>query len=135
MPTGKTKDAGWQIGVSRTIDAPLAAVWEWLTAREGVRLWLGPGATLPTAKGDTYETADGIRGELRSYRPDDRIRLTWQPATWSHDSTVQVAVQAKGAKTMVRFHQERLVDGAEREQQRSYWGSILNRLDTEIAEG
>jgi len=36
---------------------------------------------------------------------------------------------------MVRFHQERLVDGAEREQQRSYWGSILNRLDTEIAEG
>ena len=133
MPIGLTKDAGWQIGVSRTLDAPLAVVWRLLNSREGLDIWLGPGAVLPAENGATYETADGIRGELRSYRPDDRIRLTWQPASWKHDSTVQVAVTAKGARTTVRFHQERLADGLEREQQRSYWSSILDRLDAELA--
>jgi uncharacterized protein YndB with AHSA1/START domain len=135
MPTGETKDAGWQIGVSRTVDAPLPDVWELLTSSQGLGIWLGPDATLPWAKGETYETADGIQGELRSFRRQDRIRLTWQPATWSHDTTVQVAVAASGPKTMLRFHQERLADAAERERQRSYWSSIVGRLEQELGQG
>lgn len=134
MPTVRTKDTGWQIGVSRTIDASLPAVWELLTSSRGLDIWLGRDAALPEEKGERYETADGIQGELRSYRPNVRIRLTWQPATRSHDSTVQVAVQDKGPKTMVRFHQGRLVDGAERERQREFWTGVIDRLEKALAE-
>lgn len=28
MPVGQTQDAGWQIGVSRTLDHPLERVWD-----------------------------------------------------------------------------------------------------------
>ncbi|MEU0158601.1 hypothetical protein ABZ154_07070 [Streptomyces sp. NPDC006261] len=41
MPTGLTQDAGWEIGVSRTIQQPPQAVWEFITGPEGVALWLG----------------------------------------------------------------------------------------------
>lgn len=135
MPTGRTKGAGWQIGVSRTIDAPLGVVWDLLTSDAGVAIWLGPGASLPLVKGDAYATADGIRGELRSYHREDRIRLTWHPVAWSHDSTVQVAVAPKGARTVIRFHQERLADSDERVRQREYWTSVLDRFVGELSSG
>ena len=135
MPTGETQGAGWQIGVSRTVAAPLPEVWELLTGPRGLRIWLGAGVVLPTRAGEPYETAEGVRGEVRSYRPNDRIRLAWQPSGWSHDSTVQVALQDKGDRTVVRFHQERLADGAERERQRAHWTSVIDRLEAELDPG
>jgi uncharacterized protein YndB with AHSA1/START domain len=130
MPTGLTKDAGWEIGVSRTVAAPPERVWRVLTSARGLGVWLGPGARLPKTKGSHYETSDGISGEVRSFRPLDRVRITWRPTGWQHDSTVQVAISKSrhGAKTTVRFHQERLRSAAEREQQRAYWRQALERL-------
>lgn len=105
-PTGKTKDAGWQIGVSRTVAKPVDDVWQLLTSERGVRIWLGGGVSLPTIKGASYTTDDGTTGQIRSYRPN-RIRLTWRPADWTYESTIQVAVAGDGAKASIRFHQER----------------------------
>jgi hypothetical protein len=68
-------------------------------------IWLGSGAELPERPGQTYETADGTRGELRSRRERDRIRLTWQPQDWD---------------------QERLADERERERQRTYWRQVAD---------
>ncbi|MET0966219.1 MAG: SRPBCC domain-containing protein [Nakamurella sp.] len=129
---GLTRDAGWEIGVSKTIDAPLTAVWDYLTSPDGVAQWLGGGLTLPAEKGASYTTPDGTTGQLRSFRPGDRIRLTWQPADWDHASTVQVATRANGAKTMLRFHQEKLAGATEREQQRAHWAGVLQRVVDEL---
>jgi uncharacterized protein YndB with AHSA1/START domain len=117
-PGGLTRDAGWEIGVSRTVEVPAQRVWELLASERGQAIWLGAGAGLTTEKGASYETIEGTVGEVRSFRPLDRIRLTWQPPDWDHESTVQVAIRAKGATTLIRFHQERLANAAEREQQR-----------------
>lgn len=126
---GLTKDAGWEIGVSKTLDHPIEQVWEFLTSAEGRALWLGHGVEVLDEKGRRYETADGTTGEARSFRPHDRIRLTWQPKDWTHDSTVQVAVARSGAdRTMLRFHQDRLIDAKEREQQREHWRAVLNSV-------
>lgn len=123
MPTGLTKGAGWEIGLSRTLPLPHSAVWDFLTGDEGVGLWLGPGAHLPEEKGQPYETADGIRGELRSRRPGDRVRLTY------NGTTVQVAVTAAGpGKSVLRFHQERLSSAAEREERRAHWRAVMERV-------
>ncbi|WP_406279678.1 SRPBCC domain-containing protein [Streptomyces sp. NBC_00191] len=123
MPTGLTQDAGWEIGVSRTLPLPVAAVWEFITSPEGVALWLGEGVRLPTGKGESYETGDGIAGEVRSYRPGDRVRLTYGR------STLQVAVSASGeGRAVLRFHQERLGDAEERERQRAHWKAVMGEV-------
>jgi uncharacterized protein YndB with AHSA1/START domain len=131
MPAGKTKTAGWEIGVSRTVDHPSEAVWRLLTSKRGTAIWLGAGATVSTEKGAPYETADGTIGEIRSFRPLDRIRLTWQPPG-GDESTVQVAISDRGSKTVVGFHQERLNGAAERERQRAHWSAVLDRIEAAL---
>lgn len=42
-PVGKTRDGGWQIGVS-TVDQPVKEVWDFLTSTEGTGLWVGHGS-------------------------------------------------------------------------------------------
>ena len=128
MPVGLTKDAGWEIGISRTVHHPIEKVWATLSSDDGVATWLGEGVDLPMEPGESYTTADGTHGEIRSCRPNDRIRLTWQPAGWSHDSTVQVALSRAASGTTVRFHQERLADAKERERQRKHWTAVLDRF-------
>jgi uncharacterized protein YndB with AHSA1/START domain len=128
-PIGRTKDAGWEIGVSRTVDRPVAEVWDFLTSDAGTAVWLGAGVQRLDEPGAAYVTEAGTAGEIRSVRPRDRVRLTWQPEDWDHDSTVQFTVRsAPGDKTRVVFHQERLVDAAERERQRAHWQGVMDAL-------
>ncbi len=127
-PTGLTRDVGFEIGVSRTVDAPLSDVWDAVVGDEGVRIWLGDGVRLPAGKGTAYETADGTIGEIRSFHPNDRIRLTWRPPGWDHETTVQVTVSGRNGRTVIRFHQERLADPDERARQREHWRSVMDRL-------
>jgi uncharacterized protein YndB with AHSA1/START domain len=132
MPTGKTNDAGWQIGVSTTLDHPIADVWKLLTDPAGIAIWLGNGVTLHGTRGEIYETEDGTVGEVRSFHPEDRIRLTWQPHDWDHDTTVQLAVRANGDRTKLTLHQERLANADEREQQRTYWKGVATKLTDQL---
>jgi uncharacterized protein YndB with AHSA1/START domain len=133
MPVGLTKDAGWEIGVSRTLARPAAEVWDLLTSARGSALWLGPGLEWPAARGTAYELDDGTVGEVRSFRPLERLRLTWQPPDWDHGSTVQIAIVDNGDRTRVTFHQERLADAAERERQRAHWSAAMDRVEAALS--
>ncbi len=132
MPTGKTNDAGWQIGVSTTFDHPLADVWNLITDPEGVSIWLGNGVTIAGNKGETYETADGTVGEIRSFHAEERIRLTWQPKDWDHNTIVQLVMRRVGDRTRLTLHQERLADAVERDWQRGHWRSVASNLANEL---
>lgn len=133
MPVGKTMDAGWQIGVSITVRRNVVDVWDYLVSTEGLETWLGSGVGLHGGKGETYETKDGTHGELRSYRPLDRIRLTWQPKDWDHETTVQIALDDKGDRTGIAFHQERLADADERRRQREHWRAVSEQVHHDLS--
>lgn len=130
MPTGLTRDAGWQIGVSKTLPLPVSEVWDFIAGSAGVALWLGEGVELPTEKKARYETAEGISGEVRGYRPGDRIRLTYG------STTLQIAVTSAGeGRSVLRFHQEQLADAAERERQRAHWKAVMARVMAALGVG
>lgn len=126
-PVGLTKDAGWEIGVSRTLPVSLEEAWAFLLSPAGMSLWLGEGVA-PLAKGASYETADGTSGEVRSLRPLDRVRLTWRPPGREEPATVQLALVAAASGCSVRFHTERLTSAEERERMRGHWREVLRRL-------
>ena len=128
-PTGHTKGVGWEIGVSRTVPFPIDDVWDFLTSTAGAAVWLGAGVQRLEEPGAAYETEAGTAGEIRSVRPHDRVRLTWRPVDWDHESTVQFTVtSAAEDRTRVTFHQERLADAAERERQRAHWKGVMDAL-------
>ncbi|WP_077800858.1 SRPBCC domain-containing protein [Streptomyces sp. JHA26] len=124
MPTGLTQDAGWQIGVSRTLAHPPSVVWDFISGTEGLALWLGPGVVLTSERGAPYRTGEGVTGEVRGYHPGRKIRVT------HGTTTVQVALApaAEGARTMLRFHQEHLTGPEERERRRAHWGRVMDRV-------
>ncbi|MBB5856690.1 SRPBCC domain-containing protein [Amycolatopsis umgeniensis] len=129
---GKTKDAGWEIGVSKTVAYQLEHVWDYLSG-PGLATWLGD-VRLDPAKGAPYETAEGTVGEVRGYREREKIRLTWRPKGWGHESTVQVALRDAGPdKTVVVFHQERLAGPEERAAQREHWQAVLKIVVDDLA--
>jgi uncharacterized protein YndB with AHSA1/START domain len=129
--TGKTKDAGWEVGVRRTVAAPVETVWDFLLG-EGLPLWLG-NVTLTLEKGAEYATDDDISGRILSYTPGLRIRLSWQPGEWDHDSTLQLTVRATDAGTTIGFHQEQLSGREERKIMLGHWKEVVEQLDDAIA--
>lgn len=132
-PVGKTRDAGWEIGVSRVVHAAPEIVWDALTSAPGLHLWLGAGTRLPMEKGTPYETADGTVGEVRSHHPRDRIRLTMRAPDADHETTLQVTIRPGAHGTTIGFHQERLADADERERQRAHWKGVLDALEALLA--
>jgi uncharacterized protein YndB with AHSA1/START domain len=133
MPTGLTENAGWEIGVSRTLSADVGEVWALLTSPDGLALWLGGLDTLPTELGEGYTTTDGGTRELRSRQERERVRLTWRPPG-GEESTVQVTVSRAGeGRTLLRFHQERLRDAGDRNRQRVHWRSVVDALQRALA--
>lgn len=132
-PTGLTKDAGWQVGVSRTLPVDFDTAWEYLLSPAGLSLWLGDGLAGPLEKGRTYETIEGTTGEIRSLRPGDRVRLTWRPPGRQQEAIVQLVLRPAVTGCSVRFHSERLDSENEREAMRSHWRTILDQLAAAIS--
>ena len=126
-----TNDAGWDVGVRQTINAPLDTVWAYLLA-DGLPIWLG-NTTLTLAKEARYATDDDIFGHIISVSPKARLRMTWQPGEWDHDSTLHVTVKAVDGGTVIGFEQERLASREERKAMLGHWKDVLARLDEALA--
>jgi uncharacterized protein YndB with AHSA1/START domain len=124
--TGLTKDAGWEVGVRQTVDAPLPLVWEYLLGA-GLPLWLGQ-TELRLEKGAQYQTSDGVAGEVRAYTADSKIRLTWHPDDWPHDSTLQLSVREVATGTTIGIHHDRLADRDERRMMLGHWKNVIVQL-------
>ena len=134
-PVGRTKDVGWQIGVSRTLPVELDRLWSFLTSADGLSRWLGPGVEPPLAAGVRYRTSDGTTGEIRSFRPGDRLRLTWQPPDRPGPATVQFTVRPAATGTRLGFHTERLLSSDEREQMRLHWRRVIDEVERALVDG
>ncbi|PSK91764.1 uncharacterized protein YndB with AHSA1/START domain [Murinocardiopsis flavida] len=134
-PPGLTKDAGFQIGVSRTLPLPSEAVWRFLTGPDGIALWLGRGAVLSRERGTAYRTDDGTNGEVRGFHEGTRIRLTHRPAGGGRETTIQVTMARAPSGTTIGFHQERMSGPAERERQRGHWRRVVADLENSMLPG
>lgn len=129
---GKTKDAGWEVGVRDTVPGALPEVWEYLVG-PGLQLWLGDIDILPTEKGAEYVTRDGVRGTIRSFTPDFRVRLSWHPSDWPHDTTLQLTVKEAVTGTTVGIHHEKLADREERRMMLAHWKNVMAGIRKALA--
>jgi uncharacterized protein YndB with AHSA1/START domain len=124
---GRTKDAGWEVGVRTTVDAPVDRVWTFMLG-DGLPLWLG-NTKLTLERGAPYSTDDDISGRILSYTEGLRVRLSWQPGEWDHDSTLQLTVREAARGTTIAFHQERLNGREERKIMLGHWKDVVAELE------
>lgn len=127
-PVGETADAGFQVGVQRTVGVGAEAAWAWLVTGPGRDAWLGRTEAFPLEPGASYRCQDGTEGEIRSVDPGRRLRATWRPPDWASPSTVQITITPKDGRSTVGFHQERLPDAETREAMKARWRAVLAEL-------
>jgi activator of HSP90 ATPase len=129
---GKTRDAGWQIGLRRTLSCPADQIWDWMLSSSGVEHWLGSGAQLKWKKGMNFKLKDGTTGELRVYKPGSHFRITRHPADYPRPSTIQVRVVQRGEKTLLAFHEEHLPDENERRRRKTHYLRVLEKIKSDL---
>ena len=97
---------GYQISRSRTLAAPIAAVYEAWADDDARARWL-PDAAFT----------------VRKATPPKSLRLTWADGT-----LVEVALADKGDRTTVTVQHNKLADAAAAEGMKAYWAAALGRL-------
>jgi uncharacterized protein YndB with AHSA1/START domain len=135
QPIGLTKDTGWQIGARRTFPLGLEAAWRLIISPAGLQTWLGAPRGTFHEQGGRYDLPDGTTGEMRVYKPNSHVRLTWHPPDWPRPSTIQVRVISSGEKTVISFHQEHMPGPEAREARRSFFKTALDQLGDIIKAG
>jgi uncharacterized protein YndB with AHSA1/START domain len=130
---GQTADAGFQVGVQKTLPLASDALWRFLLSPEGLKLWLPVEGELELEPKQTFTTQDGTSGEIRSIDPGKRLRLTWQPKDWQKSSTLQMyLLSGDNATTSLRFHHEKLTSLAVRHEMKAYWQAALLRIEQAV---
>lgn len=129
---GRTRDAGWEVGVRRTVPAAPEAVWELLRSPEGMEIWLGGAIELEPGP---CRLADGTDGEVRVDEPGSHLRLTWRPPGWEEPSLLQVRVLPAATGATIAFHQERLADAMMRDLMRERWTGVIETLRERLPAG
>ncbi len=114
------------VEVSRTIQASPDRVWQLMTSPTGSAALLGDGAVLG-AKGETWRTADGPHGVVRSYHPLEQLRVSWHADDDAPASLVEVDLRPTGEATEVVVRHERLADSPTLDLRR-HWSEAVDRL-------
>lgn len=146
---GQTQDGLFQIGVSKTIDAPAVEVWKVLQSQWGIRLLTttaysggikgyNNNATVPASLGILEsldgESSSGIRVLMTTYEPGSHIRMQWQRLEWPTHSILQVRVTPKTeSKTILSFHQEKLPTQEDRRLMRVHWQQVAGLINKAIS--
>lgn len=118
---GLTKDTGWQVGARRMYPVALEEAWQLVVSSEGTRIWLGEVTDPNWVEGAGYELSDGTSGEIRIFKPNSHLRITYFPPGWPRSSTIQVRVISGGPKTQISFHQEHLSDAQARAERKEFF--------------
>jgi uncharacterized protein YndB with AHSA1/START domain len=109
------------------VQAPVAHVWEVLVSPEGSQALLGEGALLGT-KGEPYRSADGSRGVLRSYHPQEQLRVSWHEDEDAPATVVELDLRADGGRTRLDLTQTHVTAGADTDALRRRWSERLDAL-------
>src|SRR5690606_19835933 len=94
---GRTKDAGWQFGIRKTVPLNTDEVWDFLFSEHGAKLWL-----------------KGADKEFSTFKNRSHIRTKWKLKGWTNEATLQMRVMANKDKTIIAFHIEKLLNEEQR---------------------
>jgi len=120
---------GYFICATKTVAAPVEAVYAAWTTNEALSHWFGPGTSADVRDGGSYANADGDRGTFQRVRANKDLRLTFENPAFSAPTQVEAQLQDKGkGKTGLLVNHKRIQSRAEADGLRAAWGEALDRL-------
>ena len=112
------------VRTSRTVPAPVGKVWEHLISPTGTEALLGEGAALGS-KGESWHSADGPFGVVRSFHPLQQLRVSWHADDDAPATLVDLQLAEQAGGTRIDLVHEHLVGTAG---VRDRWEHALDRF-------
>lgn len=112
------------VRVTRTVPAPLVRVWEHLISPSGTEALLGAGAVLGS-KGESWHSAAGPRGVVRSFHPLQQVRVSWHADEDGPATLVDLQLVDEGQSTRIDLVHEHLTDT---DGLHDHWSSALDQF-------
>ncbi len=125
-----TEESTGAVVVNRTVDQPVAKVWDVLMTDEGSEILLGPGAHFG-AKGSKWKSRDGREGVIRSFHPLEEIRFSWRRDDSAQPVMVSVDLSGVEDKTTITITHEHDHDEKKRQWIIDHWEGALERIESE----
>lgn len=120
---------GYFVCATKNIGAPPAEVFKAWSSDADLSKWFGAGAKADVKDGGSYESKDGDKGQFLRVRSNKDIRMTFENASLSSPTQVDVQFQDKGqGKTGLLVNHTRLQTRAEADGLRAAWAAALDRL-------
>ena len=119
---------GYNICVTKTINAPVEKVYGAWTSADQLDKWFGSGNKAKVEDGGSFENSDGNRGEYKRVRLNKDIRIAWADPSCTPGSVADVVFTPKGEKTGLLVNHDRIQTRAEADGLREAWGEALDKL-------
>ncbi|MCW3158870.1 SRPBCC family protein [Micropruina sonneratiae] len=114
--------------VQRSVSQPVKEVWRLLATPAGSEALLGEGGVLGD-KGDSWQSADGTFGVVRSYHPLEQIRFSWHADSDAPKSLVDLhLVKESDDSTVLEIRHENIPDGLDVAAITQHWEQALDRI-------
>lgn len=132
---GETVTQGIEIGARKTMQVGVNDLWDFTFSNEGLKIWLGDIKDFKLEPQFYFQTSEGTRGEIRTIKIGEKIRLIYLPKDFKKPSTLQLYFEDKGSeKSTLGFHQEKLKNLKTREQMKKHWEEVLDEIERRINE-
>jgi len=130
------RDERYACRVQRTVDAPVATVYEAFASARGLDGWFTSGATVDFRVGGSYRTADGDAGTYLRIEPNRLVRFSWENPKHTPGSVVTVRLVPRDAdRTTVVVDHGRIGLAEERDGLRGAWRWALGSLAAYVTTG
>lgn len=127
-PTGWTKDAGFQIGVRKTLHVSHQRLWSFFFSDEGIAIWFGKlNHALPLQQ--AFRSEEGYEGVITTFKEGSHLRMKWKKPGWERFSMLQVRIMPQEGRTVLSFHQDQLPGETQRTEMRAYWQKVIARIE------
>lgn len=120
---------GYNICVTKTITADVAAVYKAWTEAAAWKKWFGDSVKVDATEGGSFSDACGNAGEFLRIRENKDLRFTFQHPGSDYTTKVDVALADKGkGKTGITLNHARLQSREEADGLRMAWGQTLDAM-------
>ncbi len=128
---GQHLNGTYSVIVTKAFPKSRTQMYQWLTQKDILDIWLKPLSPVKIEKGHVFETADGVFGEIRTFKKNFRIRFTWNESDGEKASIVQLLLFGD-KKCSIGFQHEKLKNAREKAAKREYWKLVIDQLIEKI---
>lgn len=124
---GQHLNGTYSVIVTKSFPKSRMQMYKWLTRKEIMDIWLKPLSPIKIEKGQVFETADGVFGEIRTFKKNFRIRFTWNESDGEKASVVQLLLFGTD-RCSIGFQHEKIKNARDKAAKREYWKRVIEQL-------